>query len=217
MIYDSKTRLYRIYHGMKRRCYKKNERAYKYYGARGIEICDEWLASFLNFKEWALSHGYTDELTIERIDVNGNYEPGNCKWITRSEQKNNTTQSVWIEINGVKKTIKTWADENGIPYYTALSRIHRGVDPKLAVTAPSWTMWSNTDEARGKKRILKSKPVLQFTKDGQYVGRYESARQAAYEINGNKKWSENGITNCCRGCSKSAYGYVWRFEKKEGA
>lgn len=85
----TKTRLYRIYYKMKERCYRKANDNYKYYGGLGVTVCDEWLKNFNTFAEWAISHGYKDNLTIDRIDPSGNYEPDNCRWITIQEQQNN--------------------------------------------------------------------------------------------------------------------------------
>lgn len=84
------TRLYRIWKKMKSRCTNPNDPDYqKYYGSRGITICPEWLHDFQAFHDWAMSHGYSDELSIDRIDVNGNYEAGNCRWANAEEQRHN--------------------------------------------------------------------------------------------------------------------------------
>lgn len=87
------TRLYSIWKGMKERCFNANYRDYPHYGGRGITVCAEWAASFAAFRDWALANGYALTLTIERRNVNGNYEPGNCTWITLSEQQKNKTNS----------------------------------------------------------------------------------------------------------------------------
>lgn len=84
----SKTRLYEIWSGMHKRCNNKNSHAFPNYGGRGITICNEW-SDFSVFRNWALANGYSDDLSIDRINVNGNYEPSNCQWATDKEQANN--------------------------------------------------------------------------------------------------------------------------------
>lgn len=84
------TRLYQTWADMKRRCYNEDSKSYKYYGAKGVEVCAEWKEDFQSFYDWAMSHNYNDNLTIDRINPFGNYEPSNCKWSTRLEQAKNT-------------------------------------------------------------------------------------------------------------------------------
>lgn len=100
----SNTKIYNVHAGMVDRCRNKNHSKYKNYGGRGISVCDEWL-SFDNFYKWAADSGYKEGLTIERIDVNGNYEPNNCKWIPQREQYYNMTNTLFIDFGLFKKSI----------------------------------------------------------------------------------------------------------------
>ena len=124
----SNTRLYDIYSKMKARCCNPNNQAYKNYGGRGIKICNEWLSDFAEFYTWAISNGYHDNLTIERIDVNGNYEPSNCCWIPREDQGHNTRRTILIEIDGVQKTIREWSHIYHVDRHVVSKRIKNGED-----------------------------------------------------------------------------------------
>lgn len=123
---QSRTRLYRIWAGMKDRCYNPNATKYHRYGARGIVICDDWLNSFESFHDWAISSGYTDGLTIDRINNNGDYCPKNCRWATNEEQCNNRGHHILLEINGETKTVAQWAKVSGVNYATIYARHFRG-------------------------------------------------------------------------------------------
>lgn len=123
----SNTRLNKIYQGMKNRCYLKTSVSYKNYGGRGIKICNEWLGinGFVNFYKWALTSGYKDELTIDRIDNNGNYEPNNCRWITVLEQQNNTRTNRWFEYKDEKLTLSQIARKYNINISTLSHRLKK--------------------------------------------------------------------------------------------
>ncbi len=123
----SNTRIYRIWNQMKMRCYDKNRAAWKQYGGRGIEVCSEWKDSFESFYYWAMSNGYSDNLTIERVDVNGNYEPSNCKWISLEKQQANRTNTVLIADNGEFFTLRGLSEKYGIPQLTIKRRYDRAV------------------------------------------------------------------------------------------
>jgi hypothetical protein len=123
----SHTRLDNIYKAMISRCYKPNNRRYKNYGGRGIKVCDEWKNDKTSFFKWALANGYSDTLTIDRINNNGNYEPANCRWATTKEQQNNRSNNHLITHNGETKTIAQWAEFYGKNYKTLYSKISQGV------------------------------------------------------------------------------------------
>ena len=96
----TKTRVYKIWVCMKNRCYQKSYHAFRHYGGRGIIVCDEWRDNFQAFYVWAMANGYADNLSIDRIDVNGNYEPSNCRWLTMSEQNKNKRVKNGYKIKG---------------------------------------------------------------------------------------------------------------------
>jgi len=123
------SRLYRIYANMKARCFNPKNTHFNHYGGRGITICSEWIGKdgFQHFYDWAMANGYSDDLTIDRIDVNGNYEPSNCRWADGYTQLNNTRKNVYVEINGKKQTFSQWARECGIDRATIQWRYYAGL------------------------------------------------------------------------------------------
>lgn len=133
---DNHSRLSNIFNNMKKRCYNPNCRDYKNYGARGITVCEEWLDSskanisnctkgFIAFQNWALAHGYSDKLTLDRIDVNGIYEPTNCRWISIQEQENNRRNNYYITYQNKTQSLSAWCKELNLNYYRTFSRIRK--------------------------------------------------------------------------------------------
>ena len=122
----SKTRLYRIWNVMRQRCKNPKVPEYKRYGGRGISVCCQWENSFLDFYDWAIHHGYSDSLSIDRINVNGNYEPSNCRWATAIEQARNKRNMRLIEYNGEKKTLIEWTETLKLNYLRVKSRLQKG-------------------------------------------------------------------------------------------
>ena len=130
-------RLYREWIDIKKRCNKPYSKPFKYYGARGIAICDEWANSFKAFSAWALANGYRDELTIDRIDVNGPYSPDNCRWATKKEQGNNKRNNHMLTYGGKTQTLTQWADEVNISRTALRHRISSGWSVEQALTTPA--------------------------------------------------------------------------------
>lgn len=120
-----KTRLYNIWSNMKERCYGINCKDYPDYGGRGIKLCDEWRCNYLSFKSWALKNGYDDSLSIDRIDVNGDYSPENCRWATVHMQANNKRNSRIIECCGQSHTLSEWAAITGVSVSTLFCRLNK--------------------------------------------------------------------------------------------
>jgi hypothetical protein len=138
----SNTRLYNIWEGMKQRCYNSNVKAYKYYGAKDIKVCEKWL-NFENFMQWSLNNGYSDNLTIDRIDIKKDYCPENCRWVNKKIQANNTSTNVFLKIDNITDTIANWSKKTGINASTISWRYRHG--------------WSEKDCIQLKPNYLKRK------------------------------------------------------------
>ena len=130
------TRVYKIWQAMKYRCYNPNSDEYQYYGERGICLCDEWNNNFSKFYNWVINNGYKDNLTIDRIDVNGNYEPDNCRWTTMKIQENNKRNNNVLAFNGKEQTVTQWGEELGMNRDTIYKRLKSGWSVEDALSKP---------------------------------------------------------------------------------
>lgn len=128
---DRETRLYSIWKGMRARTTYESQSSYKNYGGRGIDICDEWKSDYMSFKDWSLANGYSDTLTIDRINTNDSYHPSNCKWSTRKEQNNNQRSNIVLSFNGETHTASQWAEIMCITKDCIYKRIRRGYPIEL--------------------------------------------------------------------------------------
>lgn len=134
----SNTRLYIIWDYIKQRCYYNKNPNYKNYGERGIKVCDEWLNDFQAFYDWSINNGYRDCLTIDRIDVDGNYEPSNCRWVDNVTQQNNKRNTVYLSCNGKIQSIAQWSRELGIKQSTLYYRYHKGLTSYECLYNKKW-------------------------------------------------------------------------------
>ena len=128
------TRLYRIWKNMKSRCYNPRVGSYKNYGGRGVSICDEWLNDPKAFYDWATANGYSDEKSIDRIDVNGPYAPDNCRWATRKEQGRNQRTNHAINTPWGRLCLREASERSGVSLATIKQRIKRGVPEDQLLT-----------------------------------------------------------------------------------
>lgn len=133
---DTHSRIYTLWNAIVARCYRPSHEAYCRYGGRGILMCDAW-RSFANFREWALSSGYSEHLTIDRLDNDKGYEPGNCRWATRSEQANNRRNTIRVNAFGETKTVTEWPQDQRclVDARKLWKRLRYGHHPEFAMTA----------------------------------------------------------------------------------
>lgn len=184
------TRIYRIWACMKSRCNDKKGIAYKDYGGRGICVCDEWNDSSA-FIDWALANGYSDNLTLDRIDVNGNYEPSNCRWITNDAQQNNRRNNVIVDIDGEKHNITEWCRLYDLPEATIKARIYGyGWNPKTAIVTP----------------VVREKRVRAFFPNGE-IKEFCSAKEAGKVLSLDSKT----IRGACNGYPKTYHKIKWEY------
>ena len=160
---NSQYRLYRIWQMMRQRCNNENAENYKYYGGRGICVCDEWENDFSLFALWSFANGYNDNLTIDRVESNGNYEPSNCRWISKKEQTNNRSSNTKYTYDGETHTLSEWADIYKINKETFYTRWLQG--------------------KRGEKLFAQTRIKKENRKPIKYNGKTQTIRQWAEEYN----------------------------------
>ena len=125
---DTGSKLYYVWRGIKKRCRKPNSSNYKWYGEQGINVCDEWYNSYSKFEEWAMMNGYEEGLSIDRIVVDGNYEPSNCRWVDMKTQQRNRGNNVKVKYKGKKRTLAEIAEMTGLSQSLINYRHKHGVD-----------------------------------------------------------------------------------------
>lgn len=192
--YDN-IRMYNIWRGIIDRCCNTNNCHFEDYGKRGIQVFEEWKESFCNFYNWAIAHGYKENLTIDRIDNDGNYEPSNCRWTTFKQQSRNRRSNHIITYNNESKTLIEWAETYNILKSTLSERLLNGWSIERALTTPS---------TEGKRHSSRKVICISTGKE------FKSAKEAGdfYKID------RSGIGKCCRGLY-STYGKLENGTKLE--
>lgn len=132
---ETKTRLHKIWESMLARCEYEKHPYFAYYGGRGIAVCEEW-HNYLIFRDWAINNGYSDNLTIDRVQNNDGYNPNNCRWATMKVQQNNKRNNRRLTWNGETKTVTEWADVVGICKTTIKERLNSGWPVEIALSKP---------------------------------------------------------------------------------
>lgn len=175
----SRSRLYNIWLSMKQRCENPKNSSYERYGGRGIKVCKKWSRSSKAFFDWALANGYSDHLTIDRIDNNGNYEPSNCRWVIDKTQCRNRRSNITVEYNNKKITLIELSEITGINHKVLYARYKRGDRGKRLTRPP----YKERDTLKGEKN-LNSKITVDIAKEVKSrLSNGESATKIAKELN----------------------------------
>lgn len=172
-------RLYHLWQAMKQRCYSPKNQSYKYYHAKGITVCDEWVNDFATFKEWALANGYDyslsrKEQSLDRKDNSKGYSPENCRFISHSENCKNTDRNIFLTYDGKTMCISDWSKELGIPIGTIRQRLKKTSDVTLILEQDKMSHRSNT----GIKGISIVRGKYQVYVKHQYLGVRETLKEA---------------------------------------
>lgn len=140
--FNMRSRLYNIYRSIIKRTQNPKNKDYKNYGGRGITLCKQWNDDYKKFYNWSINNGYSDELSIDRIDNNKGYSPDNCRWVNAKTQINNTRKNHKLTYKGETRTLAEWADKAGINYGAFKGRIYRGWSIEQAIKTPLFGMYS---------------------------------------------------------------------------
>ena len=198
------TRIYRIWCGMKRRCYNKHNEHFDRYGGRGIIVCDEWKTDFMNFYDWAMSNGYDDKLSIDRINNEGNYEPSNCRWANQKQQIVNSTATIKCSLGGNIVSLSDIADILGVSFKRIrriVYMLNNGYDMSellsLSKKDDSFMFAEETDAE--KKQIVDLKPKVDELKpfDRVLVRDFEDQ---AWQVS-LFSYKDSDSYYCCNGCA----------------
>lgn len=163
----SETKLYYIWCSMKTRCYCETAKEYKNYGGRGIRVHSQWKENFMSFYDWAMANGYQEGLSIERKDVNGDYEPSNCTWITRKAQTRNKRNTIRVEHNGEVKPLVEWCEMHNVSPRDAreLLKQNYAIDEILSGDISPHLSWDKHVQRLKKKNIKEKTMVVEYLHD----------------------------------------------------
>lgn len=190
-------RIYNILSSIKQRCLNPNNKNYRFYGGRGITICDEWM-NVQNFYNWAIKNGYNENLSIDREDNNGNYEPSNCRWVDATTQNNNRRNCVFYVYKQERLSVAQLARKYGLKNDTLHRRLERGWSIEVAIETPLMN---------GQK----SKQVIQLCSKGENkIEEYSSANEASIKTG----LKPNGIRAAANGSKKSSGGFKWKYKTR---
>lgn len=194
----SNSHLYKIWCGMKKRCNNPNCKSFGRYGAKGIKICDAWNDNFEAFYDWAINNGYSDGLTIDRIDFHNGYSPSNCRWITMDEQAKNKGTNVLIEYNGETKILADWCRELNLDYNRVAQRRRHLI--KKGVTFDASVLF--------KEGNLSSRKIAQYDLQGNLICVWDSLAKLMDSGNG---FCKSSVCRCCNGIYKQHRGFIFRY------
>lgn len=198
----AKTPLYGVWTSMKERCNCKNSVSYKYYGAQGITVCEEWKNDYLSFHNWAIASGYSEGLTIERINVNGNYCPENCKWIPLKMQSQNRNNTVYITDNkGITKSLFEWCTILNLSYRATYNRYRK------AKISNNPIKFDDIFAPIPKIENRKNQKICQYNTGGELIKIWNGTK----EIRKSGIYNARAVLNCCYGRSQTHKNYCWHF------